>query len=321
MSHHDLEKINALLTRAGAVAAGRVDWFAVIDSTNTWLLRQPDAHARVCIAEWQSAGRGRRGRVWSAPASGAVLLSVGWRMPSAAGGGLSLVSGLAALDALRKLGVDCIGLKWPNDVVAVADSGDGGGDGGGDTGDGAATTVIGKLGGILTELNGDRGVIGMGINVAAATSPTPALSPSPTPSPTPSPSPTSSPSPSPSPSPTPSLSPTPSPSPESPHELSRIDLHSLGFRLDRDRLAAELIISHCDYLRRFCAAGLPAFVDEWNAAHAYRDRSVTVKLPAESLQGVARGIDVDGALLIDCTGARRRVFSGEATLRAVDSAA
>jgi len=285
MSHHDLEKINALLTRAGAVAAGRVDWFEVIDSTNTWLLRQPDAHARVCLAEWQSAGRGRRGRVWCAPVSGAVLLSIGWHLDGAAGGGLSLVSGLAALDALRKLGVDCIGLKWPNDVVAVANYGGGRGD------DSGGATVIGKLGGILTELSGDRGVIGMGINVAAATSPV--SSPSPAPSPT----------------------------PESPHELSRIDLHSLGFAIDRDRLAAELIISHCDYLRRFCAAGLPAFVDEWNAAHAYRDRAVTVKLPAESLRGVARGIDVDGALLIDCGGARRRVFSGEATLRAVDSAA
>lgn len=260
---HDVTKINALLTRAGAVAAGRVDWFERIDSTNTWLLRQADAHARVCIAEWQSAGRGRRGRVWRAAAGGAVLLSIGWNLGGADAAGLSLVSGLAVVSALRKLGVESARLKWPNDVMAGG----------------------GKLGGILTELNGARCVIGMGVNVAAA-------------------SPESPPAP-----------------PDSPADPPRIDLHALGFDLDRDRLAAELIAAHCDYLRRFCAAGLPAFVDEWNAAHAYRGRAVAVQLPgpgAESFHGIARGIDAAGALIVEAAGGARRVLSGEARVRAVD---
>ena len=266
MRRHDVERINALLERGGAVAAGRVHHFAQIDSTNTWLMNQTDAHARVCIAEWQSAGRGRRGRAWRTPRCGAVLLSIGWNLDGAAGGaaGLSLVSGLAVLDALRRLGVDAVGLKWPNDILAGGR----------------------KLGGILTELNGARCVIGMGVNVA----PTPELSPE--------------------------------SSPAAADETPRTDLHSLGFGVDRDQLAAELILAHCDYLRRFCASGLAAFVDQWNAAHAYRGRAVTVRLGAESFRGIARGIDADGALLIDACEpgrARRRILSGEARVRPLEA--
>jgi len=258
MPHHDVDKINALLARAGAPAAGRVEWFERIDSTNTWLLRQPDAHARVCIAEWQSAGRGRRGRAWRAPPSSAVLLSIGWNLETAAAAGLSLVSGLAVVDALRGLGVDSAALKWPNDVLAGGR----------------------KLGGILTELSGGRCVIGMGVNVEAAESPG--------------------------------------------DDLPRAGLRDLGCAVDRDRLAAALILSHCDYLRRFCAAGLAAFVDEWNAAHAYRGRAVTVRLAAESFCGVARGIDAGGALVVDSPapgGARRRIISAEAQVRVVEAEA
>ena len=274
MPHHDTTKINALLQRGGAAAAGRVAWFESIDSTNTWLMNQTDAHARVCIAEWQSAGRGRRGRAWRTPRCGAVLLSIGWNLDGAAGGaaGLSLVSGLAALDALRRLGVDAIGLKWPNDILARGR----------------------KLGGILTELNGDRCVIGMGVNVAPESSPESL----------------------------PESSPELQESPAAADETPRTDLHSLGFGVDRDQLAAELILAHCDYLRRFCATGLAAFVDQWNAAHAYRGRAVTVRLGAESFRGIARGIDADGALLIDACepgGARRRILSGEARVRPLEA--
>lgn len=276
MPPHDADKIDALLARAGAPAAGRVAWFERIDSTNTWLMNQPDAHARVCIAEWQSAGRGRRGRVWRAPAGRAVLLSIGWNLAGAAATGLSLVSGVAALSALRELGVESARLKWPNDILAGG----------------------GKLGGILTELNGARCVIGMGVNVAAAEA-------------------------SPEASPEPAAEASPEPSPESPHDPPRIDLRALGFDIDRDQLAAALIAAHCDYLRRFCAAGLAAFVGEWNAAHAYRGRAVAVQLPGpgESFYGIARGIDADGALIVDADGGRRRIISGEARVRAVQGAA
>ncbi|MDD9857362.1 MAG: biotin--[acetyl-CoA-carboxylase] ligase [Gammaproteobacteria bacterium] len=254
MSHHHPERINALLARAGVAAAGRVSWFGEIDSTNTWLMRQPEVHARVCLAEWQSAGRGRRGRSWRAPRSSAVLLSIGWNLGGANAAGLSLVSGLAVVAALRRAGIHSVGLKWPNDVMVRSGK------------------MESKLGGVLTELSGTRCVVGVGINVKMPASDCAAP--------------------------------------------GRADLQSLGYAADRDQLAADLIIAHCRHLQRFCRLGLAPFVDEWNRLHVHRDRAVSVRLPRELLHGIARGIDRHGALTIDQDGGRRRIISGQASVRA-----
>ena len=153
LGNHNLGRINALLGQAGVVSAGRVDWFEEIDSTNSWLMKQrgihddnhDGIHGRVCITEWQTAGRGRRGHMWRASRSSSVLLSLGWHLGAAASAGLSLVSGLSIVDGLRHAGIDSVGLKWPNDVMVQGK----------------------KLGGVLTELRGDHCVVGMGINVAS----------------------------------------------------------------------------------------------------------------------------------------------------------
>ena len=263
-SNHNLKRINALLRQAGAVSAGRVDCFGEIGSTNSWLMAQPDIHGRVCLAELQTAGRGRRGRSWQAPRSSSVLLSLGWCLGDAAATGLSLVSGLAIVDGLRHAGVDAVGLKWPNDVM-VGDK---------------------KLGGVLTELSGARCVVGMGINVTMP------------------------------------------PPPRGKNQdrdhardrnrpaTERVNLKSLGHDIDRDVLAAALIVSHCRYLRQFCGGGFAQFVEEWNGLNVHRARSVTVELPSASFDGIVRGIDSGGALIVDQNGVRRRVISGEARVRA-----
>lgn len=253
MSHHHLERINALLARAGVAAAGRVSWFGEIDSTNTWLMRQAEVHARVCLAEWQSAGRGRRGRSWRATRSAAVLLSIGWDLGNANAAGLSLVSGLAVVAALRRSGLHSAGLKWPNDVMVRNGE------------------IESKLGGVLTELRGTRCVVGVGINVKM---------------------------------------------PAADATAGRADLQSLGYAADRDQLAADLIIAHCRHLQRFRRLGLAPFVDEWNQLHIHRNRAVSVRLPGELLHGIARGIDRHGALIIDQDGGRRRIISGQASVRA-----
>jgi BirA family biotin operon repressor/biotin-[acetyl-CoA-carboxylase] ligase len=111
-------------------------------STNDLAL---EAEAPVLVAaEEQSAGRGRRGRRWhSAPGAG-ITFSLGRRIrrPARELPALSLVAGVACIEALRALGVSQARLKWPNDLVA----------------DGA------KLGGILVESRNGRAVIGIGIN-------------------------------------------------------------------------------------------------------------------------------------------------------------
>src|SRR5262249_6116389 len=130
-----------------------LDVRAAAASTNAVLLERAAAGApsgTVIAAEWQSAGRGRRGRVWHAGIGGALTFSLLWRFPQGAGGlaGLSLVVGVALARGLNALGGQRVDLKWPNDIVA----------------DGC------KLGGILIELSGDllgpgAAVIGIGVNV------------------------------------------------------------------------------------------------------------------------------------------------------------
>ena len=148
VTHHQLDKINAELFAANAACAGRVQHFVQLDSTNGWLLAQPEIHARACIAERQTAGRGQRGKAWHTPKSSAVLLSLGWDLGDADPAGLSLLAGLALVDGIRRvngpIGAE-LKLKWPNDVLARGR----------------------KLAGILTELRGRCCVIGIGLNVSA----------------------------------------------------------------------------------------------------------------------------------------------------------
>lgn len=124
-----------------------------MDSTSSELLRRAsrrDIHGALLAAEWQTAGRGRRGRPWTAVAGGSLTFSMGWRFEQGAGflAGLSLAVGVAVARALEKEGFAGIELKWPNDLVFRHH----------------------KLGGILIELNGDAlgpstVVVGVGLNV------------------------------------------------------------------------------------------------------------------------------------------------------------
>ena len=95
--------------------------FPKIDSTNAELARCPKpAHgARVALAEYQSAGRGRRGRRWISPFGSSIYCSVAWTFQGGAESlqGLSLAVGVCLCDALEALGVTGLTLKWPNDVL------------------------------------------------------------------------------------------------------------------------------------------------------------------------------------------------------------
>jgi BirA family biotin operon repressor/biotin-[acetyl-CoA-carboxylase] ligase len=132
---------------------GEIDVRWQVDSTNATLLRRAAEGAcdlSICVAETQSAGRGRRGRDWRSPLGGNVYFSLLKRFTHGMGSlsGLSLAVAVALVEALADCGVAGIGLKWPNDVLA----------------DGR------KLAGILVELGGEflgpcHAVIGIGINL------------------------------------------------------------------------------------------------------------------------------------------------------------
>ncbi len=71
-----------------------------------------------CVAEYQQAGRGRRGRQWVSPFGANLYLSMYWRLEQgpAAAMGLSLVVGIVMAEVLQNLGAEKVRVKWPNDL-------------------------------------------------------------------------------------------------------------------------------------------------------------------------------------------------------------
>ena len=118
--------------------------FRLTDSTNARareLAGRGAPHGTVVTATEQSAGRGRQGRTWSAPAGRALLCSIVIRDPPRL---LPLVAGVAVAE---RIGREAL-IKWPNDVLVHGR----------------------KVAGILVEARLQEGwaVVGIGVNVAVA---------------------------------------------------------------------------------------------------------------------------------------------------------
>jgi len=216
----------------------------------------------VLLAEYQSAGRGRRGRAWLAPPGGAICLSMSWTFREVPQdlGALGLVVGVCALRALRTHGADALTLKWPNDLLLDER----------------------KLGGVLIDLRAESAgpacvIIGIGLNLAVG----PAL-------------------------------------------LARIaasgtaaaDLASALQPLPaRNAIAASLVSACVAGLLEFERQGLKPFIEEFRAADALRGRPVNVMAADGIARGVARGIDLRGALMLETPQGVRRFVSGDVTVR------
>lgn len=136
--------------------AGAVDIDVRIETGSTnvdALYAAREGLARPCavLAEYQAAGRGRRGRVWASPLASSLYLSMAFDFALGAAEleGLSLAVGVAVAETAERLKVPGVALKWPNDIL-VGDR---------------------KLGGILIELAGELdarciAIVGVGINGA-----------------------------------------------------------------------------------------------------------------------------------------------------------
>ena len=132
-----------------ALSPYQVHYQPVMSSTNEWILQNiPNLNkGDLCLTEYQTAGRGRRGRQWLSPFAGQMIFSFYWTFdPRKSIEGLSLVIGLAIAEVLN------VQVKWPNDILF----------------DGR------KLGGILVEIANHKNgllnlVIGVGINVLLPT--------------------------------------------------------------------------------------------------------------------------------------------------------
>jgi BirA family biotin operon repressor/biotin-[acetyl-CoA-carboxylase] ligase len=259
-------KIQALLGEGVRERVRRLDTVWTVGSTNTLLLERanpPVGSSEALLAEYQTAGRGRRGRNWVAPPGGSICLSLSWMFREVPRdlGALGLVVGVCALRALGRLGVGQVRLKWPNDLL-VDDR---------------------KLGGILIELRAESSgpacvVIGIGLNVALGARLLEKIAMT---------------------------------------GLAPIDLAAAGLKEPaRNAVAAGLISSFVRGLLEFERDGLKPFVAEWMEADALRGRPVTVTAAQGLAKGVARGIDLDGALLVETPQGLLRFISGDVSVRA-----
>ncbi|WP_437891766.1 bifunctional biotin--[acetyl-CoA-carboxylase] ligase/biotin operon repressor BirA [Phytobacter sp. V91] len=245
------------------VKGGNVSVLPVIDSTNQYLLDRIAelASGDACVAEYQQAGRGRRGRKWFSPFGANLYLSMYWRLEQgpAAAIGLSLVIGMVMAEVLQELGAEKIRVKWPNDLY-LDDR---------------------KLAGILVELTGKTGdaaqiVIGAGINLAMRN--------------------------------------------VEEHVVNQgwINLQEAGVIINRNILAARLITELRSALALFEEEGLAPWLSRWDKLDNFINRPVKLIIGEKEIFGISRGIDAQGALLLEQDGVIKPWMGGEISLRSAE---
>lgn len=154
----DKDKILAAMSPDSLELLQQLEIHQSIESTNAHMMEQDigsRVSGQVCMAEQQTAGRGRRGRLWVSPFGSNIYLSLLWNfaMGPAQLSGLSLAAGLSLVHSLETIGVSDVGLKWPNDVYWRER----------------------KLAGLLLEVTGESDgpstvVVGVGINTGMSKS-------------------------------------------------------------------------------------------------------------------------------------------------------
>ncbi|ULR31353.1 bifunctional biotin--[acetyl-CoA-carboxylase] ligase/biotin operon repressor BirA [Dickeya fangzhongdai] len=250
----DAEKIRS------QIQSGNIAVLPVIDSTNQYLLDRLDSVSSgdACIAEYQQAGRGRRGRKWFSPFGSNLYLSLYWRLEQgpAAAVGVSLVIGIIMAEVLHHLGAEGVRVKWPNDLY-LNDK---------------------KLAGILVELNGRTGdaahlVIGAGINLRMNSSGSTVI------------------------------------------DQGWINLQEAGIDIDRNMLAVKLVTELRAALAIYEQQGLAPFISRWNNLDNFYNRAVKLIVGNREIKGIDKGIDSQGALLLEQDGVIQSYIGGEISLR------
>lgn len=246
-----------------SISKGSVTILPVIDSTNQYLLDRFSTlqSGDACVAEYQQAGRGRRGRKWFSPFGSNLYLSMYWRLEQgpAAAIGLSLVIGIVMAEVLQSLGADKVRVKWPNDLYLMDR----------------------KLAGILVELTGKTGdaaqiVIGAGINLAMRRVESDVIN------------------------------------------QGWINLQEAGIAIDRNTLAVRLIKELRAALILFEQEGLVPYLSRWEKLDNFIHRPVKLIIGEKEIFGTSRGIDAQGALLLEQDGVIKPWMGGEISLRSAE---
>lgn len=258
MALYDKAQLQALAPMAP------VHCFSVIDSTNQYLFERVNqlSSGESCLAECQTAGRGRRGKPWVSPFGCQLILSMYWRLEQgmAAAMGLSLAVGVAVVEALESLGYPGVELKWPNDLYYQGR----------------------KLAGILVEMSGSAGaschlVIGIGLNLAM-----------------------------------------PSQQGEKIDQAWSELRHVQPELVDRNQLAACVLLHLQAAMQTFEQSGLASFVESWNRLDYFTGQPVKLLMGEQVIRGIARGIDDRGALRLETDEGIKVYLGGEISLRRGD---
>ncbi len=256
-----------------------------IDSTNTEAKRQAAEegnHGLVVIAEQQTMGRGRRGRSWSSPKGTGIWMSLLLKpeLEPEKASMLTIVAALSVADAITEVtGLEAF-IKWPNDIVVGGK----------------------KVCGILTEMSADVSgiryvVVGIGINVNTR---------------------------------------------EFPEEIKEIAtslflekcsaqmkqkevVHSESHKqldetelIDRELLMTTVLDKLEEYYNQFMQSGdLEFILEDYNKKLANRDKQVRIIAGGDerSQEGIARGINKEGELLVETEEGLLEVRSGEVSVR------
>ncbi len=259
----DEEKILAAMSPESQELLQSLEIHQSIESTNACLLGQEPSDkisGQICLAEQQTAGRGRRGRPWISPFGNNIYFSLLWNfaMGPAQLSGLSLAAGLSVVRSLETIGVSEIGLKWPNDVYWRER----------------------KLAGLLLEVTGESDgpssvVLGVGINTSMSRSQGESI------------------------------------------DQPWVSLREItgGNNVSRNRLAGLVLGDLLQTMADFERDGLQPLLEEWQRYDVYYNRPVIVRLGKKDIDGIHRGIDVSGALLLEHDGEIQLFHGGEVSLK------
>ncbi|NKB46797.1 MAG: biotin--[acetyl-CoA-carboxylase] ligase [Legionellales bacterium] len=254
-----LQHISSVTMKADQIAL-----FTQLPSTADYI-KQLSSHDRslpsICLAEQQTQGRGRSGKLWHSPFGQNIYFSSVWRIDQDVSqlAGLSLAIGIALIRLLHRHQLNDVLLKWPNDLYWHDH----------------------KLSGVLIEVAAQANhqchlFISFGLNVnmpiAIDTLQT--------------------------------------------HRWTSMH-HITGQHYDRNVLIAHAIDQLADAIHQFSAQGLTAFSTELkHYDYLYNKPICLSSSTTSSLQGIAKGIDEQGYLLLqtDPTQPIQRLNAGEVSV-------
>lgn len=94
-----------------------------------------------------------------------------------------------------------------------------------------------------------------------------------------------------------------------------ISLSQLGYSLTRNDIVAQLLLRLHQHLCLFVQYGFSPMRDQWQQMHHYQDQPVQLLLPGRQIEGICRGVNQVGALMIESNGVLKAYSGGEITVR------